>query len=112
MKEISLGRSMEESMPEPNSPREHFPCLYLDGGKELAGLPDEGTMTIRYKIASRTHNERDGKKTSSVSIDVTHIVDVEGEKAKESSNKSREAELDKLAEEESKGSKDDDGDEY
>ena len=84
--------------PSQTSDSVHYPSLYIDlKGDALKNLPDEGTMVIRYKVCSRNSSERDGRKTSGVSIDVKEIIDATGSKEK---GKSREDELDALAAEE------------
>lgn len=114
MKPIDLGKKWDGPMALPEAPgkdeesKVHYPCLYVDTkeGSDLADLPDEGTMTVRYKIVSRTLSEREGKKSASLSIDVQKILDVEGEKSK-SDDKSAGEELDKLAESEKNRDEDD-----
>lgn len=81
----------------------YYPTLYIDQeGKELEELPEEGTLTIRYKTCSKTTRERDGKKSVCLELDVKAIVGAEKK------DKTRGDELDELRE---KSSKDEDYDE-
>ena len=100
---IDLGRKTENtpmavSMPEsPGKECCHYPCLYIDGGPELADLPASGVMEIAFKRNSCTVTDRDGKKTTSVSLDVLKILEVEadaslGEKSEDTGDM-----LDKMA---------------
>lgn len=105
-KAIDLGMKM--SMPEPSSVSDsaekvHFPSLYVDSKEDLSQLPDEGTMTIKYSVRSRSKpgpSNPDGN--HSITIDVTSIESFEGEDESDNGNVSddREANLDKLADEE------------
>jgi hypothetical protein len=68
----------------------------LDCGSELLdGLPEEGELTVRYKVVSKSTNERDGKKSCTLTLEVREIVEVERE---EEEDDSAESALDKLAE--------------
>lgn len=99
---IKLGRKMNGMMPHPmesemegESP-EHYPSLYLEWDEDY-GLPDSGTMTVRFKKCCETNTtSRKGTKQS-VTLDVTEIVSVKSDgKAKEPSG---EDELDRLKKE-------------
>lgn len=103
MKAIDLGRKSEGPLGLPEKPSEkYYPSLYVDGDKELADLPECGTMTVYFKVNSRTTSERDGKTTSSISLEIQQILDVESDEDETSERKSTEATLDKYAEEETK----------
>jgi hypothetical protein len=76
MSKIDLGRKWSDEL-EPVTVSElkdetHYPDLHIGDveDKRLAEMPDEGEMTVRYKIKSRTHNERErkGKKCHSCSV--------------------------------------------
>jgi len=104
MDPINLGRK-GYSCPEPVSPDKdsvHYPTLYIDD--VAADLPDEGEITLKYKVTSRNTSERDGKKSSSICLECRKIVDVEGEDIAANEDKETEATLDRYAEEESKKS--------
>lgn len=81
MSKIDLGRKWGDimSVTEVDKNSVDYPTLHIPDvdDKRLAEMPDSGTLTIHYKIRSRTHNEhkeKDGKKhTCSVTMDVTHI---------------------------------------
>lgn len=113
MDPIDLGR--KSNMPETVSPagesdskdKMHYPTLYIDGGAELDGLPDEGEMTVKYKKASKTTSERDGESTTCVTLDILQILDAEASEGDEPENEdqSRESALDGLAADEVKKGK-------
>jgi hypothetical protein len=108
MKEIDLGRemSMPEQPAQTSDPEDKgeksvsYPCLYVElNGTDLSELPESGTMTVKFKVGSRTEStDRDGEKHNSLSIDILKILDVDPDKPKK--GKSREDELDDLAESE------------
>ena len=79
MKNIDLA--MDFGGPsEPMSPKEnHYPTFTYDGPEEL-GLPNSGTMTIRFKEVRRETSDRGGKKHYSCTIEVREIVSAKGEK--------------------------------
>lgn len=78
---IDLGYSYDgptEPVNLKSSPTKHYPTLHIDCGDVfLNGLPEEGEMTVTYKITSRNTNMRDGKTTCSVSLEIREINDVE-----------------------------------
>jgi hypothetical protein len=78
---MSIDLDQKDSYPEvvknTADTRKYFPTFRYSG-KEL-DLPDEGEMTIRFKVVERTESERDGKKTCSYTIEVQSIEDVEEE---------------------------------
>jgi hypothetical protein len=79
-----------------DAPKKHYPCLHIDCGSSLLkNLPDEGEVTIRFKVTSRNTNERDGKKTCSLTLEAREILDVDVES--EDEEESGESALDKLA---------------
>lgn len=99
---IKLGRKMGGMMPhqmefEMNGENsEHYPSLYLEWDEDY-GLPDSGTMTVRFKKCCETNTtSRKGTKQA-VTLDVTEIVSVKSDgKKKEPSG---EDELDRLKKE-------------
>jgi len=73
----------------------HYPSLYIDSDKELS-LPDEGTMTIKFKkVGSSTNKPRDGKESHSCTVDVLEISNVKGGASK-SKSKDEESSSDAL----------------
>jgi hypothetical protein len=102
---IDLGQKSETetgpvpvSMPEsPGKECCHYPCLYIDGGPELADLPASGVMEIAFKRNSCTVTDRDGKKTTSVSVDVLKILEVEADASLGEEAEDTDDVLDKLA---------------
>jgi hypothetical protein len=97
---IDLGRKSGCSgCPEPVSEdKDHvyYPSVYIDGGKELADIPDEGTMLVRYKKTRTTTEEpAEGKKRTSVSLDLLEILETTEENSQKVDD--REKALDKLA---------------
>jgi hypothetical protein len=105
-KSIDLG--MKYDMPEvapskDSAEKVHFPSLYVDSKEDLSQLPDEGTMTVKYCIRSRSKTENEDGAKHSITIDVKSIESFEGdEDDSDNGNTSddREASLDKMAEEE------------
>lgn len=78
MSKIDLGHTLDDMIsikPLIGKDEKHYPTLHISevSDKRLAEMPDEGEMTIKYKIRERTHNERDKKHTCSVTLDVTSI---------------------------------------
>jgi hypothetical protein len=76
-KSIDLGKKWNDDMGTPISISEmrdqtHYPDLHIGDTDDtrLFDMPDEGEATIRYKVISLTHNERNcnGKKKQSCSI--------------------------------------------
>jgi hypothetical protein len=112
MNSIDLGRKdlsgpcspCSVPSPEPDAkPRVSYPSLYIEGkGDELAGLPDEGVMTVEYAVKRKTvSQDDDGKKTFNMAIDVCKIID-----AKAPAEKSASESLDELAKQVSGGDED------
>jgi len=105
-KSIDLGMKMPEPSvtPAQDAPEKvHFPSLYVDSDEDLSELPDSGTMTIQYSVRSRSKTENDDGARHSITIDVTKIVDFDGDAENDANGNSSddgEANLDKLAEEE------------
>lgn len=86
--DINLGKKLDYSSPCCPCPSEKpegkviYPSLYIDqDGTELNDIPDEGTMTIRYRTCSKTSREKDGKKSVCLELEVISIVDAQ-EKSK------------------------------
>jgi hypothetical protein len=76
MKSEMVGMEMPVSAPSPKEDCCHYPSLYLDGGPELADIPESGVMEIAFKRTSCTKTDRDGKKKTSVCLDITKILEV------------------------------------
>lgn len=81
MKSVSLGRK-SEGYPEPatiaavkTEPTVHYPSLYIEDVEGLPEIPEEGVMTIRYKLVRREEKVQQDKVC--LVIDVTDITDVE-----------------------------------
>jgi hypothetical protein len=62
------------------TPRKYYPNFHYEGENDI-DLPEEGTMTIKFKRTSREERDRDGKKRYSYSVDVLGIDKVDGAKA-------------------------------
>jgi len=107
--QIDLGMKY----PKPTSPENpgeqvHFPSLYVDSDEDLSQLPDEGTMTIAFSVRSRSKTETQDGARHSITIDVTKILDFQADEGAESNGNAgddREANLDKMAEEEMESQK-------
>lgn len=105
---------MSESMPtEPmkmDSDEMHYPSLYIDSDKKL-DIPDEGTMTIKFKkVGSSTNKPRNGKESHSCTVDVLEISNIKGGKSESKNEDSGDA-LDRVKDEVVKGKSDEDEDE-
>jgi hypothetical protein len=61
-----------------SSDEKYYPSFHYEGDKEL-DVPEEGTMTIRFKRTGRSESEHDDKVRYSCSIDVLSIESVEGQ---------------------------------
>ena len=62
---------------EKDSPKTYYPPLYIDGDHKLIeGIPESGTMTIKFERTSRTVSSRGEKTTVSVALDVQQILSV------------------------------------
>jgi len=84
MKVIKLGRKYDPSCCCPVSPGEKqpevvYPSLYIEGIEdvELAKLPEEGTMTVRYKICNRSENLKTEK--TCLTLDILAIEKADAE---------------------------------
>lgn len=60
----------------------YYPTFHYSGDKELE-LPDEGTMTIRFKKVSSEERKANGKEFYSCTIEVCEITSVDGEEPEE-----------------------------
>lgn len=87
-----------------SSDRIHYPSFHVVGTDEL-GVPDSGTMTIKYKLVSETSSTWDGKKKYECTVEVHEIVSADGSdnvKPPSKTDTSAGDALDKLAEARSK----------
>jgi len=78
---MSIDLNQADSIPEvvkATSKEKYYPSFHYSGEEEL-DLPDEGEMTVRFRVVERTESERNGKKTCSYTIEVQSIEDVEEE---------------------------------
>jgi hypothetical protein len=106
-KSIDLGMKYDntpETMPSKDSAEKvHFPSLYVDSKEDLSQLPDEGTMTVKFCVRSRSKTENEDGAKHSITIDVKSIEGFEGDEEDSDNGNSgdnREADLDKMAAEE------------
>jgi hypothetical protein len=86
-----------------------YPSVHLSGDEEL-DLPEEGTITFKFKIRREASSKgENGKLRYECDLDLTKLVAAEGEKDARPSKRDTSAEdsLDKLM----KGRSDDSGDE-
>lgn len=56
-------------------PVKHYPTIHYEGPEDL-NLPDEGEMTVKYKVVETTESERNGKKTYRCTIEIQSIEEV------------------------------------
>jgi hypothetical protein len=106
MKSIELSMSYGDMGPAEVS-KEHYPSFHYEGPEKL-DIPEEGTMTVRYKkTGSSSSKNADGKERHSCTIEVQAIEEVEGEEVEAPSHKYNDSEdaLDKLMEEKMKNKK-------
>lgn len=78
---ISLAQSYgdESAIPSSISREPSYPSFHYSGTEDL-DLPDEGTMTIKYRVRSETHaTDKSGQKHYECSIEVQSIEKVKGE---------------------------------
>lgn len=88
-KEINLGIKYGECFP--TSPvnsssekeNEYFPCLHLENVEGLPSLPDEGTLTIRYRKSREVREVKSDRK--SIDLDVLAITGVPDSESAETS---------------------------
>jgi len=79
MSREEAGESPAESAAEPSSEGPQYPNFYVDG-KEKLPIPDQGTMTIKYKRVAESESTRDGEDPHySCTIEVQKILDCQGE---------------------------------
>ena len=93
---IKLGRKMSECCitpmkSEPDS-EEFFPSVHLEWDKDYE-LPDEGTMTVKFRIARESREVK--VERQSVDLELTEIVSVAGKVQVKEDDDTGEA-LDKL----------------
>lgn len=80
--------------------KKHYPTFTYEGDEKME-LPEEGKMTVHYCKVASTESERNGKKHYSCTVEVKHILDVDGgdyedEAPTKSYNKDSENALDEL----------------
>lgn len=86
-KEINLGVKYGESNsysvtpPQVKLSDEYYPCLHLENVEGLNDLPDEGTLTVRYRISREVDDKKNDRKC--LDLDVLAITNVEAESASE-----------------------------
>lgn len=85
-----------EPCSKPDKNLKSYPCLYIDCGEALLkNLPDEGVIELRYKVTSRSTNEREGKKNCSLTLEAREILEIE---VSDEKPETAESAIDKLAE--------------
>jgi hypothetical protein len=85
MSKINLGKKSETltgevpvESPVANDPAVHYPSVYLSDRENLGEFPEPGvecTATITFRVASKTVSESagDGKKRTSIDLDIMSI---------------------------------------
>lgn len=86
-KPIDLGRTLDDmiSVKEVKRDKPHYPELFISdtNDKRIANMPDTGTATIKYRVASRTHRQEKGEKDScSLRLEIISIDPPAGAKRK------------------------------
>jgi hypothetical protein len=107
---LGIPMSMDSTADE-----KHYPSFHYEGDEEL-GLPETGTMTIKFCVRREVSGKREsGKHYYECDISVEKILSVKGQKSEEAparSGSDAADALDKLAEALGAKDSDDDGDEY
>lgn len=95
--ELSMSYDLPTDPMQAKSSEKHYPSFTYDGPTEL-GLPESGTMTIRYKEVRREESKRNGVERYSCTIEVQEILSAKGERDERPSkvDKSTEDALDGL----------------
>jgi hypothetical protein len=78
MPNINLGKTLDDmiSIKPIDKDETHYPelCISDSNDKRIAKMPDKGTATIKYRVASRTHRQEKGKGYScSVRLEILSI---------------------------------------
>lgn len=73
---------------EPYDPKKpYYPSIYIsDKPDSMEDIPEDGTALVKYKVTSRSTNERNGKKRHSLSLDVLSF-DPQGTKKEDAKKK-------------------------
>ncbi len=76
-----------------------YPHFHYEGEEEL-DIPDEGTMTVKYKIVFKSNTETEEEEHYTCKVEVQEIVAIEGEKDEAPAHGMKDAEeaLDELLE--------------
>ena len=86
---IDLGRKSEYGepccMPSKDSDKVYYPEFNYSGDKEL-DLPDEGTMTIKFRVSRESEDKKEGR--YHCTVEVISIENVEGGEEVEAPTKS------------------------
>src|SRR5688572_28978766 len=100
MRTIKLGRKYDSSIccapanPGEKQPEVVYPSLYIEGVPGLDTLPEEGEMTVKYRICNRNENLKSDK--TSLTLDIIAIKSAEEDTVDLAASTSES--LDKLAE--------------
>jgi hypothetical protein len=84
VKSISLKREYD-SEPSTLTRMDDFsyPMLYMSFPDErLDEVPDSGTITLKFKVTSRTENVRDGECSCGLELQVLSITNIKGDEKK------------------------------
>lgn len=100
----TFGGEKPVALPGESNQEEYFPEVHLEWGQPYE-LPNEGTITFRYRVNRRSEDRKRDKFAED--LDLVAIVAVKPEK--EDKNEDRGAELDKLKDE---VMSEDDGEDY
>jgi hypothetical protein len=74
--EIEGGTSPMEMAIDSRTPS-RFPHFHYEGPEELP-IPDEGCMTVKYKITWKQEEETDGKEVYRCKVELREICEAEG----------------------------------
>lgn len=73
-KMINLTRDMDAPTMVNSSPI--FPTLFLDGGSELADIPESGTMVVKFKRSSLSVSKREDETRVNVALEIPCICEI------------------------------------
>lgn len=93
-----------EAISQTKAPEKYYPTMRIEMTGEGPDIPEEGTMTIRFKKVEETNSNRGEKSRYSCTLEAREIVSMTDESASASHSQRKDTEdaLDALAKEKSK----------
>lgn len=72
-----------------SAPKMFYPSVYINGDEDLLSLPDSGTMTVSFKVLSRTARSKPGEDAKgSIEIELHTFSDAVADASAETSTDS------------------------